>query len=154
MFGHTSSIACQKPSAPSATASSAATASPGTFTDPLTEVLRNGARALLSQAVEAEVAALHDCHADKLTEDGRQRLVRHGHLPERETDVPLLFTDVSMPGKMDGLALAREVHDRWPQSGSWSSLVNQSPKRISYPKAAGFSGSPIARRPRSNMHTR
>jgi hypothetical protein len=23
-------------------------------------------------------------HADKLTEDGRQRLVRHGHLPERE----------------------------------------------------------------------
>ena len=28
---------------------------PGTFADPLTEVLRNGARALLSQAVEAEV---------------------------------------------------------------------------------------------------
>jgi hypothetical protein len=23
-------------------------------------------------------------HADKLTDDGRQRLVRHGHLPERE----------------------------------------------------------------------
>ena len=31
---------------------------PGTFADPLTEVLRNGARALLAQAVEAEVAAL------------------------------------------------------------------------------------------------
>ena len=29
---------------------------PGTFTDPLTEVLRNGARALLAQAVEAEGA--------------------------------------------------------------------------------------------------
>jgi putative transposase len=57
---------------------------PGTFADPLTEVLRNGARALLSQAVEAEVAALLDCHADKLTDDSRQRLVRHGHLPERE----------------------------------------------------------------------
>jgi transposase-like protein len=57
---------------------------PGTFADPLTEVLRNGARALLSQAVEAEVAALLSCHADKLTDDGRQRLVRHGHLPERE----------------------------------------------------------------------
>jgi len=28
---------------------------PGTFADPLTEVLRNGARALLAQAVEAEV---------------------------------------------------------------------------------------------------
>jgi len=57
---------------------------PGTFADPLTEVLRNGARALLAQAVEAEVAALLSCHADKLTDDGRQRLVRHGHLPERE----------------------------------------------------------------------
>ena len=57
---------------------------PGTFADPLTEVLRNGARALLSQAVEAEVAALLAYHADKLTDDGRQRLVRHGHLPERE----------------------------------------------------------------------
>jgi putative transposase len=46
--------------------------------------LRNGARALLTQAVEAEVAALLSSHADKLTDDGRQRLVRHGYLPERE----------------------------------------------------------------------
>jgi putative transposase len=57
---------------------------PGTFTDPLTEVLRTGARALLAQAVEAEVSSLLSCHADKLTDDGRRRLVRHGHLPERE----------------------------------------------------------------------
>jgi putative transposase len=57
---------------------------PGTFADPLTEVLRNGARALLTQAVEAEVAAWLSSHADKLTDDGRQRLVRHGYLPERE----------------------------------------------------------------------
>jgi Transposase, Mutator family len=56
---------------------------PGAFADPLTEVLRNGARALLTQAVEAEVAALLSSHADKLTEDGRQRLVRHGYF-ERE----------------------------------------------------------------------
>ena len=57
---------------------------PGTFSDPLTEVLRNGARALLTQAVEAEVAAFLDSHAEERTEDGRRRLVRHGHLPERE----------------------------------------------------------------------
>ena len=57
---------------------------PGTFTDPLTAVLRNGARALLAQAVEAEAAALLASHANNLTEDGRRRLVRHGHLPERE----------------------------------------------------------------------
>jgi putative transposase len=57
---------------------------PGSFADPLTEVLRGGARALLAQAVEAEVAALLSAHADKQTEDGRARLVRHGHLPERK----------------------------------------------------------------------
>ena len=57
---------------------------PRTFADPLTEVLRNGARALLVQAVEAEVATLLSSHADKLTDGGHQRLVRHGHLPERE----------------------------------------------------------------------
>jgi len=59
-------------------------AQPGTFSDPLTEVLRNGARALLAQAVEAEVATFLGDHAAKLTADGHQRLVRHGHLPERE----------------------------------------------------------------------
>jgi len=57
---------------------------PGTFTDPLTEVLRTGARALLAQALEAEVSSLLSCHADKLTDNGRRRLVRHGHLPARE----------------------------------------------------------------------
>jgi transposase-like protein len=57
---------------------------PGTLSDPLTEVLRSGARALLAQAVAAEVAGFLGSHADKLTDDGRHRLVRHGHLPERE----------------------------------------------------------------------
>jgi transposase-like protein len=57
---------------------------PGTFSDRLTEVLRSGARALLAQAVESEVAAFLDRHADRLTADGLQRVVRHGHLPERE----------------------------------------------------------------------
>ena len=44
---------------------------PGTFTDPLTEILRNGARTLLAQAVEAEVADFLAQHADKLIDDGR-----------------------------------------------------------------------------------
>jgi two-component system, response regulator PdtaR len=35
-------------------------------------------------------------------------------LLEADSDVQLLFTDVSMPGKMNGLMLAQEVHDRWP----------------------------------------
>jgi hypothetical protein len=57
---------------------------PGSFSDPLTEVLRNGARALLAKAVEAEVATLLSRYADESTDNDRQRLVRHGHLPERE----------------------------------------------------------------------
>jgi len=57
---------------------------PGTFNDHLTDVLRNGARALLAQAVEAEVADFFDTHAELKTADGHRRVVRHGHLPERE----------------------------------------------------------------------
>jgi len=57
---------------------------PGAFDDQLTELLRNGARALLAQAVEAEVAGFLAKHAECKTEDGHQRVVRHGHLPERE----------------------------------------------------------------------
>ena len=57
---------------------------PGNVDDQLTEILRNGARALLAQAVEAEVADFLGKHADLKTADGHQRVVRHGHLPERE----------------------------------------------------------------------
>lgn len=57
---------------------------PGTLTDQLTEILRNGARALLTQAVEAEVAEFLAKHSDLKTEDGLKRVVRHGHLPERD----------------------------------------------------------------------
>jgi putative transposase len=57
---------------------------PGSFADPLTEVLRNGARALLAQAIEAEVAEFLTKHADLKTTVGLSRVVRHGHLPARE----------------------------------------------------------------------
>jgi transposase-like protein len=57
---------------------------PGTFDDQLTEILRQGARSLLAQAVEAEVADFLAKHADLKTENGHQRMVRHGYLPERE----------------------------------------------------------------------
>ena len=57
-------------------------AQPGTFTDSLTEILRNGARALLTQAVQTEVADFLGRYTDLKTETGHQRVVRHGHLPE------------------------------------------------------------------------
>jgi hypothetical protein len=58
-------------------------AQPGAFSDSLTEILRSGARALLTQAIEAEVAEFLAKHADLKTATGQQRVVRHGHLPER-----------------------------------------------------------------------
>ncbi|WP_062112303.1 response regulator [Aureimonas sp. AU40] len=33
---------------------------------------------------------------------------------ERHSEIRVLFTDVEMPGTMDGLKLARAVRDRWP----------------------------------------
>jgi two-component system, response regulator PdtaR len=38
-------------------------------------------------------------------------------LLDADSDVQLLFTDVRMPGTMDGLSLARRVRDRWPHIG-------------------------------------
>jgi CheY-like chemotaxis protein len=34
-----------------------------------------------------------------------------------DSDVQLLFTDVKMPGTIDGVSLARQVRDRWPHIG-------------------------------------
>lgn len=36
---------------------------------------------------------------------------------EAHSDVRLLFTDVNLLGTIDGLALARQVHSRWPRIG-------------------------------------
>jgi len=76
-------------------------AQPGEFCDALTDVLRQGARSLLVQAVEAEVAGFLATHADKRTEDGRQRVVRHGHLPEREIATGIGLVGVHQPRVRD-----------------------------------------------------
>jgi putative transposase len=56
---------------------------PDAFDDPLTSVLRAGARRLLAQAVEAEAEAFIAAMASERLPDGRARVVRHGHGPER-----------------------------------------------------------------------
>jgi CheY-like chemotaxis protein len=33
---------------------------------------------------------------------------------ESRSDIALMFTDIQMPGSMDGLGLAHSVHERWP----------------------------------------
>jgi hypothetical protein len=85
---------------------------PGTFADPLTEVLRNGARALLAQAVEAEVAAWLSCHADKLTDHGRQRLVRHGHHAQHRFDLRSPSQSARLPTPVATKAGPVPTHER------------------------------------------
>src|SRR5437763_2611687 len=74
---------------------------PGSFADPLTEVLRNGARALLAQAIEAEVAEFLAKHVDLKTATGLRRVVRHGHLPEREVMTGIGTVGVRQPRVRD-----------------------------------------------------
>ena len=57
---------------------------PDDVDDPLTEMLRVGARRLLAQAVEFEAEAFLASQEALRLPDGRARLVRHGHGPERE----------------------------------------------------------------------
>jgi two-component system, response regulator PdtaR len=59
-------------------------------------------------------------------------------LLEADSDVQLLFTDVRMPGKMNGLALAREVHDRWPHIGIMVVSGQSIPETHELPKGCRF----------------
>ncbi|MEE3503838.1 IS256 family transposase [Acidiphilium acidophilum] len=57
---------------------------PGDVEDPLTAILRDGARRLLAQAIEAEAEAFLAAMKGERLADGRDRVVRHGLGPVRE----------------------------------------------------------------------
>lgn len=69
--------------------------------DALSDVIRAGARQLIEQAIEAELAALMVAFSGERLEDGRARLVRHGHLPEREVLTGLGPVAVKVPRLRD-----------------------------------------------------
>lgn len=66
-------------------------------TDPLTELLRTGARQLLQQAIEAEVREMLAAHSARRLEDGRAGVVRSGYLPEREIQTGIGPVTVQIP---------------------------------------------------------
>ncbi len=75
---------------------------PGSFTDdPLTDILRAGARQLLAQAVEAEVEAHIAVRADLTDGNGRRRVVRHGYLPYRDIQTGFGAVGVKAPRVRD-----------------------------------------------------
>jgi len=65
--------------------------------DALTEVLRAGARTLLAQAIETEVAEFLEQHLDKQDPGGRNRIVRNGYLPARTIQTGIGEVPVKMP---------------------------------------------------------
>ena len=69
--------------------------------DPLLAVLREGARRMLTQAIEAEVAAFLAAHAELVDGDGRRRLVRNGHAPERMIQTGIGPVEVRRPRVRD-----------------------------------------------------
>ena len=73
----------------------------GFSADAFTDVLRNGARKLIEQAIHAELAVLMAAFSKEKLEDGRARLVRHGHLPEREVMTGIGPVPVKVPRVRD-----------------------------------------------------
>ena len=69
---------------------------------------RNGAHALLVQAIEAEVADFLGRYADLKTSQGHRRSVRHGHLPEREAMTGIGPVAVRQPRVRDREAAAAD----------------------------------------------
>ena len=70
-------------------------------TDPLHELLRQGARDLIAKAVEAELATFLSQYADHRLDDGRQAVVRNGYLPERTVQTGIGDVSVQVPKVRD-----------------------------------------------------
>jgi putative transposase len=84
---------------------------PDTIDDPLTAVLRSGARKLLAQAIEAEADAFLAAMKGERLPDGRERVVRHGHGPERQVQTGIGPVAVQRP-KLRDRAVSEAAADR------------------------------------------
>ena len=80
----------------------------GAIDDPLTEILRTGARRLIAQAVEAEFETFMASTAELVLADGRRRVVRHGHDPVRAIQTGIGPVEVQKPKARDRAATSGE----------------------------------------------
>lgn len=69
--------------------------------DVLGELLKSGARQLLTQAVQTELHELLDSHKDLTLADGRQAVVKNGFLPERTIQTGLGDIPIKVPKVRD-----------------------------------------------------
>jgi putative transposase len=70
---------------------------PGQVDDPLTDILRAGARDLLARAIEIEVEGFLASTAGLTLPDGSVRVVRHGHGPVRKIQTGIGPVEVARP---------------------------------------------------------
>src|SRR4030088_1038708 len=63
---------------------------------------------------------------------------------ESRSDISLLFTDIQMPGSMDGLKLAHAVHDRWPAIKIILVSGQVNPSEAEKPADSRFFGKPLS----------
>jgi CheY-like chemotaxis protein len=62
---------------------------------------------------------------------------------ESRSDISLLFTDIQMPGSMDGLKLAHTVHNRWPEIKIILVSGQVKPSEAERPADSRFFGKPL-----------
>jgi putative transposase len=69
--------------------------------DPITDILRSGARKLLAEALEAEIETFLCQYKDLKYDQNRQRVVRNGYLPERDIQTGVGPVSVKVPRARD-----------------------------------------------------
>lgn len=71
------------------------------FNDALSELVRQGARQIIAQAVEAELAEFLAQYQNLKDEQGRQAVVRNGYLPERTVVTGVGEVEIQLPKTRD-----------------------------------------------------
>ncbi|SFP47186.1 response regulator [Sphingomonas rubra] len=87
---------------------------------------------MLDMVAEAGFAAVEACDADHAVA-----------ILEKRADIRIVFTDIDMPGSMDGLRLAACVRDRWPPIEIIITSSGRKPKLSDIPARAVFLPKPI-----------
>lgn len=73
----------------------------GKISDPLTDMLKEGAQKLLSAAIEAELSILLSDYKDCTDSNGKPQIVRNGYLPQREIQTGIGNVRVQVPRVRD-----------------------------------------------------
>src|ERR1700734_1392495 len=126
---------------------------PDEIDDPLTNILRSGARQLLAQAIELEAEGFLAEMKDFRLADGRDRVVRQGHGPERTIEtaneepgcasagaLSAWYLDRGLPGGLGGAV--RQGCAEPVAGGDFPSDCGVA-RRVRALAEAGFVGAPI-----------